>query len=78
MKQSEVIIGNSYLFKGTDTLHKKDMIGQVVTVIGKKSAKTVYKNYLNPKAKTPIRFKLSNGRCANAGELGIINIKQNL
>ena len=69
MKQSDVVIGNEYLFYTTDTKHKKDMVGSVVKVVGQKKGKTVYKNYHNQAAKTPSRFVLSNGRYANAGEL---------
>lgn len=74
MKQSEIEIGHSYIFKCTDSLHKKDMIGTIVTIVSKTENNSNNKEYFkNRRYKKPIRFKLSNGRYANAGEL--TNIK---
>ena len=73
MKQSDVKIGAKYLFARTETEHKKDMIGTVVCVLGKRRG-AVKPQYHSGLVKTGnqrslIRFKLDNGRYANAGEL---------
>lgn len=73
MKQKDIVVGKSYLFYYTDTLHKKDMVGSVVTVVGSKlGSKSInYHSGIVPTgmSKKPKRYKLSNGRYANAGEL---------
>ena len=73
MKQKDVLIGKSYLFYYTDSLHKKDMIGSVVTVVGSESRSRSVNFHAGivPTgiSKKPKRYKLSNGRYANAGEL---------
>jgi len=73
MKQSEIIIGNTYLFHTTHVEHRKFMIGNLVKVIvkrngGEKDPQLPNYSIQNP-MKRPIRFKLSNGHYANAGEL---------
>lgn len=76
MKQSDVIIGESYVFKHTTTEHKKDMIGTIVTVVGKRKGKKTpskQNGIITGYGNRPTRFKLSNGRFANAGELRLIN-----
>lgn len=75
MKQSEIIIGNEYLFKTTHTEHKKDMINTVVKVVGsvkgrlKKRTRFGGNMSCGTNIKTPTKYKLSNGRYANAAEL---------
>jgi len=76
MKQTDVKIGESYVFKCTSHEHKKDMIGTIVTVVGKKKSKKYpvkQGGILTGYGCKPIRFRLSNGRYANAGELRVIN-----
>lgn len=36
MKEKEVEIGSSYLFHNTTVIHRKQMIGSIVTICGKK------------------------------------------
>ena len=69
MKQNDIIIGNKYLFKCTDTLHKKDMIGKIFTIKGIKKGKIKKSYWVNQRTKKPNRYLLCNGRYANAGEL---------
>ncbi len=73
MKQSEVIIGNIYLFYNTCVLHRKFMVGTLVKVIGKRTGGKKYPDFPNYSmhnpGKRPIRFKLNNGHYANAGEI---------
>jgi hypothetical protein len=73
MKQSEIVTGNEYRFFTPHTEHKKDMNGTIVKVVGRKKGK-LKANYqsgiiFTGTGRTPVRFKLSNGRYANAGEL---------
>ncbi len=71
MKQTDVKVGQSYLFYSTCTEHKKDMLGTVVKVISSKGSKRKVQNQdgILYFGKSPKRFKLDNGRYANAGEL---------
>lgn len=75
MKQADVKTGESYLFRCTDTGHRKNMIGTVVKVIGRKrkGKKQLFNHGMGGIGRPPIRFKLSNGQYANAGELAEIN-----
>lgn len=75
MKQTEIKTGESYLFARTDTVHKKDMVGTIVTVTGRRNGgdKPQYHGgvggVFTGTGRKPKRFKLSNGRYANASEL---------
>lgn len=71
MKQSEIQVGKSYLFKRTDTSHKKDMIDTIVTIKRIRKGRVVYSNNLfsDYKRTKPKRILLTNGRYCNAGEL---------
>lgn len=73
MKQNEVKIGESYLFRTTSTEHKKDMIGTIVKVVGSKPGSRKYVSWRHPSHRSPKRFKLDNGRWANAGELAYLS-----
>ena len=69
MKQTEIETGKSYLFANTDVEHRKNMIGQIVKVVGRRQRSRRYVNYLNTNAKPPMVFLLSNGQKANAANL---------
>lgn len=71
MKQHEVKTGESYLFINTDVEHRKNMIGTIVTVVGRKQGKKkhITTHGFSSIGKSPIRFKLSNGQYANAANL---------
>jgi hypothetical protein len=75
MKQNEIKLNHSYLFKSTVKTHKKDMIDTVVTVVAKKQGKTkpnFQGGMLTGYGKSTIRYLLSNGRYAAACELKLI------
>lgn len=71
MKQADIIVGETYLFKKTIHDHKKDMVGSHVKVVGKKNGnkKVVISHYISQDARAPMKFKLENGRWAAACEL---------
>lgn len=69
MKQSEIKTGETYLFATTEHEHKKDMIGQHVTVEAvRKGKKRINKHGLSLGIAPP-KYKLSNGRYAKAAEM---------
>lgn len=73
MKQSEIKVGESYLFHSTCVEHRKFMEGMVVEVISKRKGKKKYPSFPNYSmqniGRCPMRLKLNNGENANAGEL---------
>lgn len=68
MKQKDIHGGKEYLFALTEFEHKKDMVGTIVKVAERIKGKKKI-DYFGTVSYNPMRFKLSNGRYANAAEL---------
>lgn len=71
MKTSEITIGKTYLFFKTEIEHRKDLIGQNITVVGKKiKGKGVVKNtYTSHIHGGHVVYKTNLGRNVSACEL---------
>ncbi len=73
MKQSEIVIGNSYLFYRTEIVHRKDLIGTIVKIVGKKKRGKgklqMHSNYLPQITGGYWVYKTDMGRKVNCCEL---------
>lgn len=72
MKQVNIHIGHSYLFKKTEIEHKRDMVGKVFKVINSKKGSMSKGGLWNESSCRPMRYRLDNGRWASACELSEI------
>ncbi len=81
MKQTDIKVGNSYLFKDTTIEHRKDLVGTVVIITGKKKRGKgkLYAHACGLPCITGgyVVYKIENGRTVNASELQEISSQTN-